>query len=77
MGIDFYYSIFCLFIMIIAGFVFYLAIFDHNKICIILICVNLAIAYGDYVYSKRHDTFLYGFMKGLTGEKTNPKEDIE
>jgi len=47
MGVDLYYAIFCTFVMIAAGFIVYDAFMHHNQICILLICMSLAIAYVD------------------------------
>jgi len=65
MDFDFYYAIFCIFIILCAGFLFYQAALG-NKFAIFIVCVNLATAYGDHVYSQRHDSLIAGFYKGIT-----------
>jgi len=73
MGVDLYYAIFCIFGMITAGFIFYHAFMHRNQICILLICIHLAIAYGDHVYNKREGSILYSYMSGLTNAKKETK----
>jgi hypothetical protein len=65
---DFYYSIFCLIMGVVAAFLFYQAWVNGDKVAILIICIMLGFAYSDKLYLQKSN-IVYGFIKGLTQQK--------
>lgn len=67
--IDFWYSIVCLVGLVANTMCFYYGITRNNKLCIALLCFQVALSACNYSYEHKKDSVLYGFIKGLTGDK--------
>jgi hypothetical protein len=65
MDLDSAYRLYIAFIIIPAtAYIFYSAA-TGNKWAIMIVCICLAISYGDRVWNIRGDSFFYNFIKGI------------
>jgi len=69
----FYYSLYCIVLMVFAGIILYQAWFNHNRTCIIAVCIVAAIEFGNMVY-RNDQSVMRGFLTGLFGEQQNDND---